>query len=82
MLVVDPRFWEGVRSALGDGDVSLAWSVWSFSVEVFVVHAFVTAGGPLPASGALFGRSSAQFKKVAVGDPVVGRHRAEHCWSS
>ena len=27
LQVVQPRFWEGVRSALSFGDVSLAWSV-------------------------------------------------------
>ena len=38
LQVVQPGFREGVRSALSSGDVSLAWSVWSYSAEVSLVH--------------------------------------------
>ena len=54
-------FWEGVRSSLLSGDVSLAWSIWSYSAEVSLVHAFVSVGGPVPASGVRLGRGSASL---------------------
>ena len=38
--VVHPGFWEEIRAARLAGDVSLAWNVWSFSVEVSLVRAF------------------------------------------
>ena len=50
------------------GDVSLAWNIWSFSAEVHLVRASISADGPLPASGVRLGRGSAQFRTVAVGD--------------
>ena len=37
LLTVHPALWEGVRSALLAGDVSSAWSIWSFSAEVSLV---------------------------------------------
>ena len=51
LLLVHPAFWEGVYSALVAGDVSSAWSIWSFSAEVSLVRAFVNAGAPFPEDG-------------------------------
>ena len=73
MQVVHPGFGEEIRTALLAGDVSLSWDVWSFSVEVSLVRAFLAAGGPMPASSLRFGRGSAQFKMVALGGAVGGK---------
>ena len=51
LLSVHPAFWESVRSSLLAGDVSSAWSIWSFSAKVSLVRAFVGAGGPVPEAG-------------------------------
>ena len=59
LLFVHLAFWEGVRSSLLAGDVSSAWSIWSFSAEVSLVRAFVGAGGPVPESGFRLGRGAA-----------------------
>ena len=75
LSLVHPAFWEGVRSSLLAGDVSSAWSIWSFSAEVSLVCAFV--GGPVPEAGFLLGRGAAQFRHVPVGGPVVGRLRSD-----
>ena len=56
LSLVHPAFWEGIRSSLLAGDVSAAWSIWSFSAEVFLVRAFVSSGGPVPGSGFRLGR--------------------------
>ena len=76
LLSVHPAFWEGVRSSLLAGDVSSAWSVWSFSAEVSLVRAFVGAGGPVLEAGFRLGRGAAQFGHVSVGGPVVGKLRS------
>ena len=75
LQVVLPDFWEGIRSALLAGDVSLAWGVWSFAAETSLVRAFLVAGGTLPASGVRLGRRLARLKLVALGGPVVGKLR-------
>ena len=80
LQVVHPRFWGEICTALLAGDVSLAWNVWSFSVEVSLVRAFIAAGGSLPASGVRLGRGSAQFKMVALGGSVVGTLRSDIFW--
>ena len=77
LLSVHPAFWEGVRSSLLAGDVSSAWSIWSFSAEVSLVRAFVGAGGHVPQAGFRLGRGAAQFRHVPVGGPVVGRLRSD-----
>ena len=59
------------------GDVSSAWSIWSFSAEVSLVRAFVGSGGPVPDSGFRLGRGDARFNYVPVGGPVVGRLRSD-----
>ena len=73
MQVVHPCFWEGVRSAHLAGVFSLAWN----SAEISPVRAFISADGPLPASGVRLCLGSAQFKTVAVEGPVVGKLRAD-----
>ena len=77
LSLVHPAFWEGLRSSLLAGDVSSAWSVWSFSAEVSLVRAFVASGGPVPESGFRLGRGTAQFRSVTVGGPVVGKLRPD-----
>ena len=77
MSLVHPAFWEGIRSSLLSGDVSSAWSIWSFSAEVSLVRAFVGSGGPTPESGFRLGRGAAQFRCVPIGGPVVGRLRSD-----
>ena len=71
---------EGIRSSLLAGDVSSAWSIWSFSAEVSLVRAFVGSGGPAPELGFRFGRGAAQFRYVPIGGPVVGKLRSD-LWS-
>ena len=73
LSLVHPAFWEGIRSSLLAGDVSCAWSVWSFSAEVSLVRAFVGSGGPTPESGFRLGRGAAQFRSVPKGGPGVGK---------
>ena len=77
LSLVQPAFWEGIRSSLLAGDVSSAWSVWSFSAEVSLVRTFVGAGGPVPESGFRLGRGAAQFRYVPIGGPVVGKLRSD-----
>ena len=67
LSLVHPAFWEGIRSSLLAGDVSSAWSVWSFSAEVSLVRAFVGSGGPTPEYGFRLGRGAAQFRSVPIG---------------
>ena len=57
--------------------VSSAWSIWSFSAEVSLVPAFVSAGGPVPEAGFRLGRGAAQFRHVFLGSLVLGRHRSD-----
>ena len=75
LQVVYAHFWDGIRGALLAGDVSLAWSVWSFVAETSLVRAFLAAGGTLPTSGVRFGRGLARFKTVTLGGPLVGKIR-------
>ena len=77
LLSVHPAFWEGVRSSLLAGDVSSAWSIWSFSAEVSSVRAFVGSGVPVPESGFRLGRGAAQFRYVPIGGPAVGKVRSD-----
>ena len=70
LSLVHPAFWDGVRSSLLAGDVSSAWSIWSFSAEVSLVRAFVGAGGPVPEAGLRLGH-------VPIGGPVVGKLRSD-----
>ena len=77
LSLVHPAFWEGIRSSLLAGDVSSAWSVWSFSAEVYLVRAFVGAGGTVSETGFRLGRGAAQFRYVPTGGPVVGKLRSD-----
>ena len=65
LLLVHPAFWEGVRSALLAGDVSSAWSIWSFSAELSLVRAFIDAGAPVPQAGFSAGASCCSVKACA-----------------
>ena len=42
--------------SLANGDVSLAWMIWSSAVEAALADAYRFAGGPVPDSGLVFGR--------------------------
>ena len=77
LLLVHPAIWEGVRSGLLAGDVSSAWSIWSFSAEVSLVRAFVDVGAPVPEAGFRLGRGAAQFRHVPIGGAVVGELRSD-----
>ena len=77
LSLVRPTFWEGIRSSLMAGDISSAWSIWSFSAEVSFVRAFVGSGGPTPESGFGLGRGAAQFRYVSIGGPVVRKVRSD-----
>ena len=77
MMSLCRSFILGIRSSLLAGDVSSAWSVWSFSAEVSSVRAFVGSGGPAPESCFQFGRGAAQFRYVPIGGPVVGKLRSD-----
>ena len=38
----------GSDEALGDGDVSHAWSIWSSAAEAALADAYQFSGGPVP----------------------------------
>ena len=61
----------GLRDALGFGDVSGAWVIWSSVAEVALVDAFCLAGGPVPDGGFRLGRGVARFNRVCLGGPKV-----------
>ena len=42
--------------SLANGDVSLAWMIWSSAVEAALADAYRFAGGPVPDSGLVLGR--------------------------
>ena len=63
-------------AALGEGDVSEAWSAWSGAAETALVDAYRLAGDPEPERGLNVGRGSARFCKVRLGGPKIRRARA------
>ena len=65
-----------LHEALGSGDVSGAWVVWSSAAEGALVDAFCLAGGPVPDRGFRLGRGVARFNKVCLGGPKVRKARA------
>ena len=73
-----PRvFLDGIWAALGAGDVSTAWRVWSFAAEVSLLSVFQLAGGPTPDGEFRCGRGVARFRSTVLGGPVVGEARAD-----
>ena len=44
--------------ALGDGDVSHAWSIWSSTAEAALADAYQFSGGPVPDRGLVLGRGA------------------------
>ena len=62
--------------SLADGDVSLAWTVWSRAAESALADAFRFSGGPLPSKGLFLGRGGALLRMVQLGFPWVRRARA------
>ena len=59
----------GLDGALedGDGDVSHAWSIWSYAAEA--------ALGPVPDGGLVLGRGSFVARTVRLGGPKVRKAR-------
>ena len=47
----------GSYEALGDGDVSHAWSIWSSAAEAALADAHQFSGGPVPDWGLVLGAS-------------------------
>ena len=45
----------GLDEALGDGDVSHAWSIWSSAAEAALADACQFSGGPVPDKGSCLG---------------------------
>ena len=73
-----PRvFLDGNWAALGAGDASTSWRVWSLAAEVSLLSAFQLAGGPTPDRGFRCGRGVARFRRTVLGGPVVGKARAD-----
>ena len=59
--------------ALDNGDVSLAWMVWSSAVEAALADAYRFAGGPVPDRGFVLGGGVFRPRTVRLGDPKVRR---------
>ena len=77
-LQVVPRvFLDEVSAALGGGDSSCAWRVWSFAAEVSLLSAFQLAGGPTPDREFKCWCGVARFRSLVLGGPVVEKARAD-----
>ena len=50
-----------LNESLGDGDVSLAWLVWSRAAEAALADAYCFSGGPAPCQGLVLGRGVARL---------------------
>ena len=61
--------------SLANGDVSLAWMIWSSAVEAALAGAYRFAGGPVPDSGLVLGRVFFWSRTVRLGGPKVRRAR-------
>ena len=61
--------------SLADGDVSLAWMIWSSAVEAALADAYRFACGPVPDSGLVLGRGVFRSRTVRLGGPKVRRAR-------
>ena len=61
--------------SLANGDVSLAWMIWSSAVEAALADAYRFAGGPVPDSGFVLGRGVFRSRSVRLGGPKVRRAR-------
>ena len=61
--------------SLADGDVSLAWMIWSSAVEAALADAYRFAGGPVLDSGLVLGRGVFRSRNVRLGGPEVRRVR-------
>ena len=48
----------GLDEALGNGDVSHAWSIWSSAAEAALADAYQFSGGPVPDRGFVLGRGA------------------------
>ena len=61
--------------ALDNGDVSLAWMVWSSAVEAALAVAYRFAGGLVPDRGLVLGGGVFRPRTVRLGGPKVRRAR-------
>ena len=77
MMSICNTFLDGIRAALGAGDVSTAWGVWSLAAEVSLLSAFQLAACPTPDRGFRCGRGVARFRSTVLRGPVVGKARAD-----
>ena len=59
--------------SLADGDVSLAWMIWSSAVEAALADAYRFAGGPVPDNDLVLGRGVFRSCSVRLGGPEVRR---------
>ena len=64
-----------LNEALGAGDVSMAWVVWSRAAESALLDAYRFSGGPFPSRGLVLGRGSAMFRVVRLGGHLVRKAR-------
>ena len=61
--------------SLANGDVSLAWMIWSSAVEAALADAYRFADGLVPDSGLVLGRGVFRSRTVRLGGPKVRRAR-------
>ena len=65
--------------ALDNGDVSLAWMIWSSAGEAALADAYRFAGGPVPDCGLMLGTGVFSPRTVRLGGPKVRRARKKFC---
>ena len=53
--------------AVGDGDVSRAWSVWTSAAEAALADTYRFAGGPVLDRGLVLGRGAFLVRTVRLG---------------
>ena len=65
----------GFDEALGDSDVSHAWSIWSSAAEAALADAYQFSGGLVPDGGLVLGRGAFLVRAVRLGGPKVRQAR-------